>query len=363
MLKSILSISIVSLPLMMLSAQPDSLIEPPIFKDQTITYPEEPPIFVPKTKSVYLLQTEDFEIKIKCPTEVSIDSLDYIDQKTYKCQKGDVTLTIIRTVYDNGMYHSDSLKTLEFDLDYTQRKFMENNQIRVIGAVPRIVQGYPGKEFRFEYLIEDKIAFRRVYIVKNTLYELFYEAPKYKSFHNEIDEFFNSFMVLNIEENEKPYFIMPSEEEINNLPYTANFHGKTIKKVEVVDSYHGKLAVIAEANEIRDKDKSGIISLMILQTVLPNNVSEEDKKTIIKDQTELVFNMYADAQLLEEKYDDKGRKISIFSYKIGGVEKVIDERISFFQNDKMYLINALYRANKPKDKRVDEFFESFKIIE
>ena len=73
--------------------------------------------------------------------------------------------------------------------------------------------------------------------------------------------------------------------------------------------------------------------------------------------------MYPNAELLEDGYDEQNRKKTKFSYKIGGVEKVIDERISFFHNNRMYLISALYRANQPKDKRIDEFFESFKLIE
>lgn len=343
-------------------AQPDTIINPPIFKDQTITYPDDPPPFKPPTSSMYFLQTEDFKVTIKCPTKVNIDTLDYIDQKTYTCQNGAVTLTIIRTVYNNGMYHSDS-KTLEYDLDYTQRKFVEQHQVRVLGTVPRMIKGYPGKEFRYEYWLEDKMTFRRVYIVKNVLYELFYEGPKAKKFQNEIDDFFDSFTLSKIEENPTPYFVMPTQKEIDNPPYTANFHGETITKIDVVNSLNGKAAIIAEINEHRDKDKSGIISLLVWYSIMPGEVSEADKVTIINNQQKSIFNIYPDAELLKDDYDAQGRKNYKVQYKIGGTEPVIEERISFFHNNTLYLISALYRATQPKDNRIDTFLSSFEIIE
>ena len=341
-------------------AQPDSIIEPPLFKDQTIVYPPPPP---PPTSAMYYLHTDDFKIKIKCPTEVVVDTLDYIDQKTYKCRKGRVTLTVIRTAYDNGMYHSDSLKNLEYDLDYTQRKFTDNNQVRVLGTIPQVMKGYPGKEFRYEYWLEDKITFCRVYIVKNVLYEIFYEGPKAKKFQNEIDEFFDSFTLLNVAENPTPYFVMPAQEEIDNPPYTANFHGETTTKINVMNAFGSKAAIIAKVNDIRDKDNSGIISLLVWYAEMPSEVSEDNKVAVINNQLKSIFNIYPTAVLLDDNYDAKGRRNYKVQYKIGGVEPVIEERISFFYNNTLYLVSALYRANEPKDARVDSFLESFEIIE
>lgn len=121
------------------------------------------------------------------------------------------------------MYNSDSTKNLEFDLDYTQKKFIKYNKVKLWNAFPKTLLGYPGKEFRYEYINEHKIAFKRIYIVKNLVYELTYEGSKEKAFQLEIDKYFNSLKLLNVPENIPRYLNLPNEDEIKNKPYNIDF--------------------------------------------------------------------------------------------------------------------------------------------
>lgn len=77
MLKLILSFLAILLSTLLM-AQPDSLIEPPLFKDQTIIQDFPPP---PPIASIYILNEDNFKIRLACSERPKIDSLDYIKQK------------------------------------------------------------------------------------------------------------------------------------------------------------------------------------------------------------------------------------------------------------------------------------------
>ena len=134
---------------------------------------------------------EAARFRINFPCDPQIDTSDYqiYSALHLTCTEGSGLYELKATIYSDGQYSSDSLENIEFDLDYTQRKFVSANQVTIMNAVTKSIIGYPGKEFRYQYTVEDRIRFTRCYIVNQTLYSLTYEGPKSDAFHNKIDEY------------------------------------------------------------------------------------------------------------------------------------------------------------------------------
>jgi len=300
--------------------------------------------------------TFQFEIKLPCSGKIKLDTTAVNKFIQYECSDGHSKYKVICTEYSDGLYHSDSLNNIEFDLDYTQKKFASTEHVKSTSTLLKTINGYPGKEFRFEHFEKDIIYFRRVYIVKNRVYELLYEAPKEKAFNTEIDDYYNSFRLVGIPDNEKPYLNLPPNEEIQNRPFDINFFGKTELSVEYQENFLGKIPIVTEGNQIKDEDRSGILALIVFYGILPEGTTETQKDRLIREQMDLITNK---GQIINEKNIEGGKEISI-TYTVATVP-IIDKRRLIFKGNKYYNVCAMYLKEKPESKRVNEFMDSFHI--
>ena len=302
----------------------------------------------------------EFAISIGCSEKVSIEKSASKDISELKCEMGNTSNTIRVTTYKNNMYHSDSLNNLDFDLDYSQRYFTNTGKVDLIGMILKTVKGYPGKEYRFQYKFEDKIDFRRVFIIKNNVVELIYEAPKSKLYHTEIDGFFNSFSIENFDENPVPYINMPTEEEIANRPFEAKFPADTKQIVEANYSDFGKLALVIEMCELKPELNDGVMALSVLYTDFPNEMSQENKNEMFE-----IHKMTQEVTFPNFKWIDneepQGSQLKLkFEYSIGDT-RVIDSRKLIFEGNRMYTIVGISTKQTEPNNRVNEFLKNFKI--
>lgn len=304
------------------------------------------------------LRTADFNIKMNCPNEIKIDSLDYIDQKTYQCKSGNTVLTVIKTTYDNGMYHSDSLERLEFDLMYSQRKFTSSEAVYESEIIPREIDGYPGFEFHYEYIADNKFSVRRVHIVKNTLYELHYEGLKTEKNRIDIEEYFDSFKLKNVEYNPLAPKPITREEALENVVYEANFFDETIVEAQIIKNELGEVYLIVQRNPIMSN--SGIVELVILQATIIGHSNDAYKGAMIEGQVNHMKNGIRGSEIILVEDIDIGKRV-IATYESFGVE-IFDERIMIMSDNHVFTLSAKYKKNQPKDERIDAFFESFEII-
>lgn len=303
---------------------------------------------------------DEFSITLKCNDEITKDETKSRSISKINCQIDDVIYTVKLTEYNNGMYHSDSLKNLDFDLDYSQRYFANNGKVDLIGLILKTIKGYPGKEYRFQYKFEDKINFRRIYIIKNYLVELIYEGPKSKLYNTEIDEFFNSFEVEGFDENQTPYIKMPSEEEIKNRPFIAKFDSETKQIIEANETEFGKVPLIIELCETKPEVNNGVLALTVLYTDFPKELSDNNKKDIYelhKKTQELTFPNFRWIEITEPTKDSMVLK---YEYSIHN-EKVIDMRKVFFDNNRMYTVAGIGTKKSFPNQRIEDFINEFKL--
>jgi hypothetical protein len=179
------------------------------------------------------ISSSGFEISIPQPHTYSIDTSSQSKViKEYVSSLDSAEYTMRITTYKNNMYNSDSISRASFDLNYSQRYFAKNTDYQLIGMILKSEKGFPGKEFRFVNNNEGVINFRRVFIVENNLIELIYAAPTSKLYHTDIDNYFNSFKLPGFEPSDRPFLSMPTDDEIENSPITADFIEKPNIQIE-----------------------------------------------------------------------------------------------------------------------------------
>lgn len=304
----------------------------------------------------------NFSINFPFDVEEQFDNVSYPVRKTIVCKPvsdDNILYSISYSDYENNMYHSDSLKNIEFDLEYTQR----NNGLKLTSVFPKSISGYPGREFRYKSLREDKLVRVLVYIVKNRVFELKVETRENLNFNKSINVFFNSFKLVGIPENNPAYLNLPSNDEIKNRPFTADFNGESEQRVQVMETFLGKSGSIIEMN--KNTDQYSMLALGVWYSKLSKNgkVTEEDFNRIISDQEANVGRIYSEGKIISKEkiniFGYNGVKITM-TYKLMGV-KVNDVRLIFIDNNNTYFnVMAIYSEDKDIGQ-VQDFFNSFKL--
>ncbi len=297
-----------------------------------------------------------FKVVLPCSPEVDTTSYQIHAAINLKCEDGTDTYSVRGVRYSNNLYHSDSVSNIDFDLDYSQQKFLYSNELNPLSAVPKSVKGYPGKEFRYEYISKDKIRFSRTYIVKNTLYELTFEGVKKDAYHNRIDAFFDSFEPTSIEDRSPPYLEVPSAEEIGELPFKVRFPGKTERKIQVYEGFFGKISLVLDMHKSDNPESEGYAYLMTSYGRLPDGMDEADRQRILTDQKELLKTGQVESKILEDFAITNGHEY-VTEFSLAG-QRVVDRRRVLIYGRDYVIINSLRLAEVPEGKAIKTFFAS-----
>lgn len=312
-----------------------------------------------ETENVYSIG-EEVEFRVNFPCDPQIDTTDYLVHPSIRltCAVDNISYELIATRYTDGQYSSDSLEDIEFDLDYTQHKFVSANQVSVISAVPKTISGYPGKEFRYQYTLKDRIRFTRCYIINQTLYSLIYEGPKKDAFHNKIDEYFDSFIPLEVDNLDPPYFSLPSEVSEDELPYEIEFPKRPKQRIDIAESFFGKAPLIM--NLVQSDDPEGeYIALMTSYTPLPSSLSSRDSLRLLNDQRMTVSELQIDSELIKEKDLEYGREY-ISTYSIAG-RKVRERRQVLIFGDNYLVVTGIQLYSQKRNEWIQQFFDSIEL--
>ena len=308
----------------------------------------------------------NYEISFPSNYETKTDSSLYFFKKTSICvPKTDDNLlySISYSENVNNLYHSDSLKNIDFDLDYTQKQIVKNDFLRLISVFPKSVLGYPGKEFRYKSMVEDKYVRIQVYIVKNRVYELKVETNELNNFNKSINYFFNSFRLTGYPENSPRYLNFPTESELQNKPYLANFNGETEQRIQVFETIFGKACGIMDMKSISENDTSGLLAIGVMYAKIPKNgrVTSEEFLKIVDNLVDGVRKIYNEGKVISKEKSKicgyNGIKFKL-TYKLGN--KIINETklVVIDKNNILYHIMAMSYLDTKEELN---FIKSFKI--
>lgn len=300
----------------------------------------------------------NFDIQFPEKIELEIDSSEY-NEVRFEGKIGQTIFRVKHTISTNNGYHSDSIDMIDFDLEYTQRKFLRNNLVQMGMVLPKSCQGYPGKEFRYRYTTNNRISNRRVFIVKNHVYELVYEAPGSNQHYQDNTDFFASFTIVGIEDNPTPYINLPSDEEIENRPFDIAFTGETELRVEIVETETSKAPLIVEGQEFGENDLKGLRILGVAYVVFPEKTEEDEIRRYVDVTLESNKMLDPSLQVVEDYTKDSIRHVTTERF-LGGAPHT-EVRRYFSSNNYLFYLLAIFRSGNDEDIRIDNFFDSFKL--
>ena len=318
-------------------------------------------LFSTENKHLDLFHQYHFEIDFPAGLEVSVDSVKLNHEVHFSASKGTSMFAVYSSSYTNNMYHSDSLDQIDFDLEYTQWKFAQTNLVTLGTVTPKSFAGYPGAEYKFKYQKEDKISTRRVFIVRNQVFEIIYESATTDQFSMEGEDFFNSFELYGIEQNAVPYLNLPSERELKNKPYSIEFTGETTQMVEIVDTEHGKVPYIFDMQEFGPYDPTNLSALGAGYILFPDETTHDELLSHVTMSFESI------------KVLDPSIKV-ISNVSTGDIRDIIHEQTilnEVYTYHKRYIISENYvfyltavsKGKMRNNSRITNFFNSFKIKE
>jgi hypothetical protein len=318
------------------------------------------------TKEGFKIVDDDFEITFPNQPVDKIDSTSYNKSRRIiyvaKGKDDNLRYELSYIEYQDNMYHSDSLESIEFDLDYTQIDLAYSDSLELTNSNYSSVAGYPAKEFRYKTVTNDKRIRVFVIFVKNRVYTIRVDTEESKNYNKHINQFIKSFQLRNIKENIPPFLSLPTEDEMNNPPFIVNFQGKTERRIQVRESLYGKTAFIFEVNEVKDM-WSGIFLLGVGYAKIPVNdtISKEERLALISGIEGSAYSGYKMINSETIKENDYIGKRLVSNYYLAN-SLMRDIRVMFVTKENIYIeIVAIVIEKKPISKKVDSFFNSFYI--
>lgn len=323
---------------------------------------KESAIFVENAKALEdVFEAWNFRINFPNKLDIQIDSTSVSDEVTITTSysEGHCWLRCFEDKYN--YYHSDSLGLIEFNLDYSQRDFVQQNLVTMVQLLPKSLDGYPGREYRFSYDKSGDITTRRIYLVKNRVYEIGNTGPASEVFNQDLTDFFESFTLVNVGPNSIPYLNLPTDEELESPPFEVNFFGETKRKVEIGETIEGEKApLIIEINEVNNEDGSGLLALSVSYLLFPENNEDLGFDYYLENSLNSAFLLDPSTVILSKEKEE-----NIASYRMTRVfneQKCIQNIRYIYHNNIYFVISTISLYNSPEDDRIKAFFDSFKII-
>jgi hypothetical protein len=307
-----------------------------------------------------VFETWNYRVNFPNQLELTFDSTSVTDEVT------------INTVYNGGhywvrsfedksnYYHSDSLDLIQFNLDYSQRTFAQENFVTLVQVRPLSAKGYPGRDYKFTFNDSEHISLRQVYMVFNRVYELGFTGPGESLYDIELDNFFNSFQLQRVPQNSIPYLNLPTNEQLENPPFSVNYFGETTRRVEIVETYNGQQApIITEMNEINSVDGSGLLLLSVAYIILPEESVEAGFEFYVDNSIRSMQQLEPNMKILSEERRDNRADIRMI--RVLNEEKCIHNMRYILDGNIYYGIGSVSIYNAPQDDRIEAFFDSFVI--
>lgn len=301
-------------------------------------------------------------ILLDMPTEYELTIDSSYNHKTtyiYKSILDEITYQLNVSEYFNNMYHSDSLKNIEFDLDYSQKSSKEFQEGTLFDVRHKSINGYPGKEYRLRNSYNSSINLRRVYIIKNNVVELTFSGPETKLYLKETTKFLNSLQLINIDKNIPPYLNIPSTEELKIRPYESNVKFSTEQRVEVLEYEDKKIIVVGSVEEFNPMFNDGLNAIGVMYVDFSKSLTDQERNDYINNYIKGQSSKYNNFTLLEES-NQKDWKFFKFQYQLGE-KKIFEERRLKFDNNRLYQLNGIYSNINIIPKKLSSFYQTFEI--
>lgn len=242
----------------------------------------------------------------------------------------------------------------------SQTSNFNTDHIQLIGTFNYKVSGYPGREFRWQDVANNKLSRVRFYMVNNRMYILAINTEKQNNFNVRINQFFESFELINTEPH-------PNEQAVSekvNKVFEIKFSNETeIREVETVSEY-GDTKVVAELYQPKLVNDDNLI-YMVTTLEYPEDISLTENFDLDDYYSNVVQNALAGRQsslISQKKISNNGIAGIEVKESFKGGQVVIKHR-TFLKGNLQIGIQVMTIPNKDENESMNDFFDSFEFIE
>lgn len=310
----------------------------------------------------------NFKINFKQKPVTSIDSSVFNDYplNTYywEVEPEDSThensyYSISLVSYPSDFIHSDSaFNVVEGFINSTQNSILEDETFSLLSSSLLEKNGYPGKSFKWKNDSNGIFFEYEVYLIENKLFQLSVVSREGKNHNIFIEQFFKSFELINIK---KGSFSIPDIS--NERTYYIEFPENPTVENRIVDSEHGKLSL--EIQSYEPKGNNDNMVYVALETKYPIKVIDQDDtyslNTFYKNSIDGSLNSVSGQLISINDIYYNGKLGKEFRCYFSEGKALMVYRL-FYINESFYTYGIITLPNKDKNKAMNKFFGSFKII-
>ena len=262
--------------------------------------------------------------------------------------------------YPRGFTDTLSREELFEVLDKSLEDLIKNQQVSAIGTFNHYLIGYPGREYRLHYTKDNYFSRFRLYIVKDRLYILQVQTAPTNNFNKAINQFFNSFQLINTPANdiEAPL----NGKELNRSFFTIEFPGPTEVREIQSPSEYGLTKSVFEYHEPKT-EADGNLGYFSGLIQYPSDITEAedfDLETFYDTTTSNALQATQSSLIYSKEIEHNGIKGVENKQKFKGGQIIITTRI-FLVRDHLISLQLMTLPQNDGNDAMVKFFDSLNI--
>ena len=265
------------------------------------------------------------------------------------------------TTYPSEYIHSDSTWDLvEGFILSTQTNFDEDKDYTFYKSLNTHKYGYRGKQFHWRIDSYKKHLRTQVFLIENTLVELFVYTKKEKEHNSGINRFLDSFEILN---RPKGKYSPPSVVE-NKRKFKIDFPEKPTDELRELDTELG--VMLLNMQMLEPKDKSANLMLLASQSIYPTPIVDEKDSVALQEFYENSIDsslkgtgstfissedIFYKGKLGKEYKGDFRNGMAVLKYRVFLIDNVL------------YMQGGMTHPLKQENEVLMKFLDSFELLE
>lgn len=158
--------------------------------------------------------------------------------------------------YPEGFADSLSILDIYEVFNASQSSLASSPDIQALGTFDLFLMGYPGREYRWQFTKENYFRRLRFFMVKDRLYLLSVKTAPDNNFNKSINQFFNSFELINTPKKEGAAPL--GDKELGNTFFSIEYPGPTESREIQTTTEYGQTKLIFEGYQPNPGDEPNL---------------------------------------------------------------------------------------------------------
>lgn len=261
--------------------------------------------------------------------------------------------------YPESFADTLSIESIYAVFNGSQTTNMNSDDIELIGNFNHNILGYIGREFRWKYVNLQKLSRVRFYMVNNRMYILSVNTKEENNFNLGINQFFESFELINTAPNAKEQVLSKKSEKIYKIKFPQSTE---VREVETQTEY-GNAKVIAELYQPNTEDDDNVI-YMSSSLEYPKDITQMDNFNLKEYYTNFIAAAMNARQstLISQKEISKDDIVGVEVKESFQEGQIFVKQQMFLKGNTLISIQVMTAPYRYGNKSMNTFFDSFEFI-